>query len=200
MANMRSIQLTFVFLGLISLVSADFLADHKEFFNQLDSSVEQTKAALKEEQIKDINSMVEKVGGFQEDFEFTEPLFNVPSLYIPAAISEFLYSKEHLIDHLETVFNEKLSAAFYKEKFNKNVGKPCELINQIWAPTLDAYYAIDRHEELFKQIKKYNNHDSDLLLVAGFCHNVMKDPEMSAMDALIFFGCTVMNPGNQCYM
>lgn len=197
---MRSIHFTFVLLGLISQASADFVTNHKEFFDQLVSSVEQTEKAVAEDQVQDINSMVEKIAGFQEEFEFSEPIFNVPKIYIPAAISEFLHTKEHLMDHFETILDEKYSVSFYKEKFNKNVGKPCEVINKIWAPTLDAYYAIHRSEELFKQIKKYSKSDWDLLLIAGFCHNVMKDPGMSANDAMIFFACTIMNPGKQCYL
>lgn len=204
---MQLSHLTTVLVAFIGLVSAGFLEDHKEFFNQLERSAQETKRALTEEQQKDISSIVDKISGLaegqsQREFIFTEPIFTVPKLYIPAAISEYLHSKENLgsIDQLEVLFDEHRGMEFYQDKFEQNIGKPCEQLLKIWTVTLDAFYAIQRPEELFKQIKKYDVKDSQMLLNAGFCHIVMEDPKKSAIDAFIFFGCTIMNPGQSCYL
>lgn len=186
-------------------INADFTEDHKTLFDKLENSVKETKGALTEDQIKDISSIVEKISGFKgydlvEDDEaekaFSEPIFKAEKLHISAAVSEYLESKENLRSKLEIIFDDTKGMEFYQEKFDKNIGKPCEELNRIWSPTLDAYYEIQRSEELFKQIMKYDKNDYEMLLNAGFCHIVMRDPKSEVMNGFIFFACTVMNPGS----
>lgn len=190
---MREPWILISLLGLIKLATSN-----EDFFNKLERSIRETKEMIEEEKLDDIVKMREKVADFVS-VPFDEPIFNINGLYFDAAIAEYLEEKNHL-SQVENIIRDEFGFEVYRKHFEEAVVEPCKKLNQIWEPTLSAYYETNISDELFTQVSNSNLDNYLMMLNAGFCHNVMRDVKSSVYDSFMYLVCTIKNPGNQCML